>query len=277
MTTPRAFRAVSLDLWYTTIAPGPGDERRWKDARVRVLESHTTNADGSTIDRHRIDETLTHLMADLESGGRMLETIDAKTVVEEMVERLHAQWKVSADETARAYSAAGLSEHPPRINPEATALAKHLHGIGVPVISITNTARREASWQEMFLAHRGPRFERIVASCEVGRAKPDPEIFLEAARRIGLDPQEILHVGDRWDLDVEGALRSGFGAVLYRGLWPLYPEGLVPDVRDHADTGADSRSSTAVVRVDRLDEILNPDRFVWPSSASRSEASPTRV
>ncbi len=67
----------------------------------------------------------------------------------------------------------------------------------------------------------------MIASCEVGRAKPKPEKFLEASRRLGIPLDEILHVGDRWELDEDGALRSGCGAVLYRGLWSHYPKGMV--------------------------------------------------
>ena len=44
--------------------------------------------------------------------------------------------------------------------------------------------------------------------------KPDKRIFLEAARQIGHDPEEIVYVGDRIDKDVNGALRVGMTPVL---------------------------------------------------------------
>jgi FMN phosphatase YigB (HAD superfamily) len=254
-----------LDLWYTTIAPGQGDERRWNDARVRVFETSATAVDGSPLDRHAIEATLQHLRTTWESGGKTIETLDPQYIITHAAERLGARWKVPVAEAARAYSVAGLIEHPPRINPEATALAKQLHAMGIPLISITNTARRESSWQELFATHRGPKFEWIVTSCEVGRAKPDRGIFLEASKRLGVPPHEIVHVGDRWDLDIEGALGSGFGAVLYRGLWPVYPEGLYPDVRESLGPGDGVHDRPHVPRVDRLAEILRPGLFTWKS------------
>lgn len=54
----------------------------------------------------------------------------------------------------------------------------------------------------------------ILASGEVGYAKPDSRIFEMAANRLKLLPQEILHVGDSWIDDIEGARGAGFNPVL---------------------------------------------------------------
>jgi putative hydrolase of the HAD superfamily len=57
------------------------------------------------------------------------------------------------------------------------------------------------------------RFETIVISCEVGRAKPDRAIFDEAARRLALPAARILHVGDSAEIDFRGARDAGFQAL----------------------------------------------------------------
>ena len=57
-------------------------------------------------------------------------------------------------------------------------------------------------------------FDAILASAEVGFAKPAPEIFRAAADRLGLAPGAILHVGDTLSEDFEGARAAGFRAVL---------------------------------------------------------------
>lgn len=59
----------------------------------------------------------------------------------------------------------------------------------------------------------GDAFEFVLASGVHGRPKPSPDLFLEAARRFRLEPGEILHVGDRWLEDVEGARRAGLRSV----------------------------------------------------------------
>jgi putative hydrolase of the HAD superfamily len=57
------------------------------------------------------------------------------------------------------------------------------------------------------------RFETIVISCEIGRAKPDRAIFDEAARRLGLPTARILHIGDSAECDLRGARDAGFQAL----------------------------------------------------------------
>ncbi len=57
-------------------------------------------------------------------------------------------------------------------------------------------------------------FETAVISCEVAFTKPSPVIFEEAARKLGVAPENVLHVGDSLEEDVEGARSAGFQALL---------------------------------------------------------------
>jgi len=58
------------------------------------------------------------------------------------------------------------------------------------------------------------RFPLVVASAEAGVAKPAAEIFALACERLGTEPHEAAHVGDRLDLDAHGAAAAGL-----RGIW----------------------------------------------------------
>lgn len=55
--------------------------------------------------------------------------------------------------------------------------------------------------------------ENIIVSGDVGFAKPDPRIFLEACRHLDVKPEEAVHVGDLYGRDVIGALKAGMQAV----------------------------------------------------------------
>ena len=57
-------------------------------------------------------------------------------------------------------------------------------------------------------------FETVVVSCEIGFSKPSPVIFEHAARKLGLAPEFILHVGDSTREDLRGAESAGFQARL---------------------------------------------------------------
>jgi HAD superfamily hydrolase (TIGR01549 family) len=55
------------------------------------------------------------------------------------------------------------------------------------------------------------RFDLVVSSLDpdVNAFKPSPRGFLAAAKKWGLDPSEVLYVGDRIDVDVPGARAAG--------------------------------------------------------------------
>jgi len=57
-------------------------------------------------------------------------------------------------------------------------------------------------------------FKSVVLSSKVAIRKPNPEIYWEAARRLGVAPSKCAYVGDNPVRDVEGAQRAGFGMVI---------------------------------------------------------------
>jgi putative hydrolase of the HAD superfamily len=76
------------------------------------------------------------------------------------------------------------------------------------------------------------RLDAAVFSSEVGRRKPDPAIFRAALERLGVAPEEALHVGDRLYEDVRGA--SALGIRTVQALWfraDEHAEGGEPDYR----------------------------------------------
>jgi putative hydrolase of the HAD superfamily len=53
----------------------------------------------------------------------------------------------------------------------------------------------------------------MIFSEEVGIRKPDPKIFQLVARRLNVQPAEIVHVGDNLRMDVWGAKNAGLKAI----------------------------------------------------------------
>jgi putative hydrolase of the HAD superfamily len=96
--------------------------------------------------------------------------------------------------------------------PETYDVLKQLKGLGLKLGIISNFDSRIYS----VLDTLGIRhfFDVVTISSETGYSKPDPEIFLAAARALGVPLASILVVGDSPQDDVEGARRAGLSAVL---------------------------------------------------------------
>jgi HAD superfamily hydrolase (TIGR01662 family) len=57
-------------------------------------------------------------------------------------------------------------------------------------------------------------FKSVILSSVLGRRKPDPEVYWEAARRIGAPPKKCVYVGDNPSRDVVGTRNAGFGMII---------------------------------------------------------------
>jgi len=248
--SPRRFRAVSLDLWFTALYYPSDLDNRWREDRLRALGELLRSKTGENLDPTDIESAVVAVDAELELHGKNTGLVDPQALVLGYAEKLGADLTLPPNRAGQLYSSVGLAEHPPTVNPELANLVRALEARNLPVIAITNTGRRGETWREFFRARAGLRFQHVIASCEVGRAKPKPEIFIEASRRLCIPLEEILHVGDRWELDIDGALRSGCGAVLYRGLWSYYPPGMYPE------TDPALLNNPNVLTIERLDELL---------------------
>jgi len=60
-----------------------------------------------------------------------------------------------------------------------------------------------------------PYFKTVILSSKLGIRKPNPEIYWEAARRIGVEPSHCVYVGDNLMRDMEGAVAAGYGMFIH--------------------------------------------------------------
>ena len=76
-----------------------------------------------------------------------------------------------------------------------------------PLVALSNG---NADVRLVGLAHV---FDFHISAIEVGVAKPDPTMFRLACERLGVEPQQVAHVGDDPDADVWGATQAGMKTV----------------------------------------------------------------
>lgn len=111
---------------------------------------------------------------------------------------------------ARLYNRAGDLWRIP--DPQAFWILEALKkkGYRLGVISNSN-GTVEALLQQAGLA---PFLDVILDSGRVGVEKPDPRIFRMALERVGVKPEEAVHIGDLYSVDIVGAKRASLHGIL---------------------------------------------------------------
>lgn len=96
--------------------------------------------------------------------------------------------------------------------PGALRTLERLEALKVPVGLVSNAAPDFVTAFEG--AHLRQLFGPCVSSCTVALAKPQVEIYLLAAARLGVEPDRALFVGDGSDNELDGAAEAGLAPVL---------------------------------------------------------------
>ena len=120
-----------------------------------------------------------------------------------------------------------------------------LQQLQVPMVLVSNfygnisTVLREFGFDELFQA--------IVESAVVGVRKPDPRIFTLGVKALGMQPSEVVVVGDSMDKDIIPAHKAGCQTVWVRG-------------EQWTDDPIDEHTADRVI--DDLSELLGGNRCV---------------
>ena len=120
-----------------------------------------------------------------------------------------------------------MLDHPIPLRPGAKEAVEYFHKRGFALGMATSNIRR---WVEKILQKTGLRsyFSQIVTSDDVSNPKPDPEVYLRCAQKLGADVAQCLAFDDSV-AGATAAISAGMRTV-------VVPDLKQPDsfVRDHA-------------------------------------------
>jgi putative hydrolase of the HAD superfamily len=118
----------------------------------------------------------------------------------------------------------------------------HRRGYILGIISNVITTEEIPNWMKSEDLER--YFDSVVLSSTFGRRKPHASIYLEAARRAGVDPIHCAYIGDNYKRDVEGTREAGFGMVV-----------IMPDFNDVDEVPLPEHTPDLVIH--QLSDLLN--------------------
>jgi HAD superfamily hydrolase (TIGR01509 family) len=168
--------------------------------RIGVIEAVVFDMDGLLLDSEQVWDEVREQLA-RERGGRWHEQAQR-----DMMGMSSQEW------SRYMHDAIGLAETPDEINAEVVRRMAARYRGSLPLIpGAVDAVRRIGAVWPLGLASSSNRplidlalelmgvselFNATVSSEEVGRGKPAPDVYLEAARRLGVDPSRTAAVED---------------------------------------------------------------------------------
>ncbi len=210
-------RGVIFDLHATLVHDG-GDPAAWLAAAVALMESESEGA-GPAATGPRPAEDLPDVSAlagwatriwdvarEIDPASeRDLSPTKHRAVFDAMIERISVVPAPVADALYRTM----LDQWQPYA--EAAEVLDELRARGVRTAVLSNIGLDPRA--VLVRTDLAGRYDAEVFSFEVGAVKPDPAIFALAAQRLGLDPREVLMVGDSVE-DDGGAAHIGMRTLI---------------------------------------------------------------
>jgi HAD superfamily hydrolase (TIGR01509 family) len=148
-----------------------------------------------------------------------------------------------AAETVQEWMVTGMIERLSkgvRVMPGASELLDALRAEGVPVGLVTSSMKEIA--EAVLKGFGRDRFDLIITAADVERTKPDPEPYLTAAERLGVEPVRCVVLEDSPN-GVAAATAAGCAVVAVPSLLPIEPAAGRLVVSSLADVGvADLRA-----------------------------------
>jgi putative hydrolase of the HAD superfamily len=203
-------RAVSFDLWFTLIYEDEEDVRKYTLMRVRAI--HEALSEFGNV-------TLEDVLSVYESLKFAREFLSAESLIKLVSLALGIKLSRGKLRELTNIYVESTRNFVPKVNDEVYEVLPKIKELGLKTAVVSNTSFSERGVIAM-LKNVGiaDYFDVVVSSSSLGLNKPNPRIYGYLVRKLGLRPQEILHVGDSCVNDVLSPLSVGLRAALYVGL-----------------------------------------------------------
>lgn len=165
-----------------------------------MVDAVVFDMDGLLLDSEEVWDSVREELA-RERGGRWSDQAQR-----DMMGMSSGEW------SRYMHDVVGLAESPADINDEVVARMEARYRASLPLVpDAVEAVRRIAAWRPLGIASSSNRplidlvldlagiadsFSATVSSEEVGRGKPAPDVYLEAARRLGVSPARAAAVED---------------------------------------------------------------------------------
>lgn len=211
-------RAVSLDLWKTLIIDRDDDEARRDRIRAHALHESLLSYAHTDVSEETMYASLRRIDV-LRRDVREMRDWTLTTTNQVRFVLTQASVYPSGDLVQNllpAYEASIFQLMPSLVEEDAPEILARL-ARQYPLSMTSNTGKNPGRvlLKVFDMLHIREQFTHFVFSDEVMSLKPDQGIWDTLLRMNGLRPEEIVHVGDSYRMDYEGARNASLHAVLF--------------------------------------------------------------
>jgi putative hydrolase of the HAD superfamily len=221
---PTRVKAVTFDLWNTLV-----HNKRYIDYRLPSLAAFLST-NGVELDHDKlveVDQAAFRYSSELHriSGRRHVHTSE---IVGYLLESVGLA-RLDFNPLVKAYEEA-LLQDPPELKEGARETLEALYErVKIGIISDTGSNPGRVIRKVLRDYDVLRYFDATVFSDEVGFCKPNEVIFREALGKLGIKPEEAIHVGDILKNDVQGAKRVGMKTAWLKTAEQVYTPEEAPD------------------------------------------------
>tara|TARA_R110001599_G_scaffold66694_8_gene188676 strand:+ start:13706 stop:14461 length:756 start_codon:yes stop_codon:yes gene_type:complete len=216
--------AVSFDLWDTVLDDESDEAARAKQGlQTKVETRHRMLLDA--LQKHH-DVTCAEIdVAYGVANAAFYKAWQEDSITWTCHERLQVlldglSMSLPEDELSQLADAMGALEVdvPPDLLPGVKAAIQTL-AENYQLCVVSDTIITPGTGLRRILDHHGlaDYFAAFAFSDEVGRSKPHESIFMAACAGLDVEPDQVVHIGDRDNKDILGAQALGMKAILYTG------------------------------------------------------------
>jgi HAD superfamily hydrolase (TIGR01509 family) len=203
--------AVTIDFHDTLFLCDDWFMLEVRDLPLKYLDWQATRS-GTRVDstlRERIAPAYRALrLAIIESGIEIDAVENIVRVCETLeIEADRVEIALAVDELMNAT----LANAVPR--PGVLDFVTALKAAGIPVGIVSNAIHEPFLEWAVEAAGMHGLFDSILTSARAGFYKSRPEIYLQAARELGVPPEDVIHIGDSLRFDVAGAAAASMHTV----------------------------------------------------------------
>lgn len=207
-------KVITFDYWDTLVPIEEEKIKEMREKRVREVSKYLKGM-GYPFSYEEIKEISSNVWNLYRDNPLSNKEVTLYIMVEEMLNSLGIGGKKEIIERIVEIYEDYLYKAGLKVDDEVLKVIKILKERGFKLGIVSNTPGGNVEKRILEDAGISSFFDIMLFSSFEGVRKPHPEIFMKVINFFNIKPEELLHIGDTPELDIEGPLRIGAKALLW--------------------------------------------------------------